>query len=142
MGDDLAAANVNRSYSLAATTIAIFTFSMIFLYPRFRSGEVSPVLFQLTLVVMAIATFAFVFASFLFYGAAMTGQIGEEERRQLGRRGDLAWVLGYSLLFLIPALVLFTVDLLAVGAFWLALWLVYVAFAVRNFPRVRASMKP
>jgi hypothetical protein len=47
MGDDLAAANVNRSYSLAATTIAIFTFSLIFLYPRFRNGEVSPVLFQL-----------------------------------------------------------------------------------------------
>ncbi len=142
MGDDLAAANVNRAYSLAATTIAIFTFSLIFLYPRFRSGEVSPVLFQLTLVVMAITTFSFVFASFLFYGAAMSGQIGEDERRQLSSRGDLAWVLGYSLLFLIPALVLFTVDLLAVGAFWLALWLVYVAFAVRNFPRVRASMKP
>ena len=142
MGDDLAAANVNRSYSLAATTIAIFTFSLIFLYPRFRSGEVSPVLFQLTLVVMAITTFSFVFASFLFYGAAMSGQIGEDERRQLSSRGDLAWVLGYSLLFVIPALILFTVDLLAVGAFWLALWLVYVAFAVRNFPRVRASMKP
>ena len=142
MGDDLAAANVNRAYSLAATTIAIFTFSLIFLYPRFRSGEVSPVLFQLTLVVMAITTFSFVFASFLFYGAAMSGQIGEDERMQLGRRGDLAWVFGYSLLFLIPALVLFTVDLIAVGAFWLALWLVYLAFAIRNFPRVRASMQP
>jgi len=142
MGDDLAAANVNRAYSLAATTIAIFTFSLIFLYPRFRSGEVSPVLFQLTLVVMAITTFSFVFASFLFYGAAMSGQIGEDERMQLGRRGDLAWVFGYSLLFLIPALVLLTVDLIAVGAFWLALWLVYLGYAIRNFPRVRASMKP
>ena len=142
MGDDLAAANVNRAYSLAATTIAIFTFSLIFLYPRFRSGEVSPVLFQLTLVIMAITTFSFVFASFLFYGAAMSGQIGEDERMQLGRRGDLAWVFGYSLLFLIPALVLLTVDLIAVGAFWLALWLVYLAYAIRNFPRVRASMKP
>ena len=36
MGDDLAAANVNRSYSLAATSIAIFTFMLIFLYPRFE----------------------------------------------------------------------------------------------------------
>jgi hypothetical protein len=34
MGDDLAAANVNRSYSLAATSIAIFTFTLVFLYPR------------------------------------------------------------------------------------------------------------
>ena len=40
MGDDLAASNVNRSYSLAATSIAIFTFLLFFLYPRFVSGEI------------------------------------------------------------------------------------------------------
>ena len=56
MGDDLAASNVNRSYSLAATSIAIFTFMLIFLYPRFASGEVNPLLFQATLVVMGVAT--------------------------------------------------------------------------------------
>jgi hypothetical protein len=39
MGDNLATANVNRSYSLAATSIAIFTFTLFFLYPRFVSGE-------------------------------------------------------------------------------------------------------
>ena len=32
MGDDLAAANVNRSYQLAASSIAIFTFLLFFLY--------------------------------------------------------------------------------------------------------------
>jgi hypothetical protein len=68
MGIDLAAANVNRSYSLAATSIAIFTFMLIFLYPRFASGEVNPLLFQATLVVMGLATFSFVFASFFYYG--------------------------------------------------------------------------
>ena len=36
MGDDLGASNVNRSYSLAATSIAIFTFMLIFLYPNVR----------------------------------------------------------------------------------------------------------
>jgi len=39
MGDDLAGANVNRSYSLAGTSIAIFTFSLFFLFPKFVSGE-------------------------------------------------------------------------------------------------------
>jgi len=39
MGDDLAGANVNRAYSLAATSIAIFTFVLLFLYPRFTSGQ-------------------------------------------------------------------------------------------------------
>src|SRR5438105_3826158 len=65
MGDDLAASNVNRLHSLAATSIAIFTFMLIFLYPRFASDEVNAWLFQVTLVVMGVATFAFVFASLL-----------------------------------------------------------------------------
>jgi hypothetical protein len=46
MGDDLAAANVNRSYSLAATSIAIFTFMLIFLYPRYVSGGLTPCCFK------------------------------------------------------------------------------------------------
>ena len=136
MGDDLAGANVNRSYSLAATSIAIFTFSLIFLYPRYVSGEVSPVLFQATLVVMGVATFAFVLSSFLYYAAAMGDRFGDDERHQLQRRADLAWVIGYSLLLVVPSLVLFTVKLVLVGTFWLALWLVYVVFVIRNFPRV------
>jgi hypothetical protein len=41
MGDDLATANVNRSYSLAATSIAIFTFMLFFLHPKFTSGEIN-----------------------------------------------------------------------------------------------------
>ena len=44
MADDLAAANVNRSYQLAASSIAIFTFLLFFLYPRFVSGDVDPLL--------------------------------------------------------------------------------------------------
>jgi len=42
MADELAAANVKRSYSLAATSIAIFAFVLFFLYPRFASGSVIP----------------------------------------------------------------------------------------------------
>jgi hypothetical protein len=64
MSDDLASANVNRTYSLGATSIAIFTFTMIFLYPRYVSGEANPTLFQLTLVVMAASTFSLVLGTF------------------------------------------------------------------------------
>src|SRR5262245_47444127 len=71
MADDLAASNVNRSYSLAATSIAIFSFILFFLYPRFKSGEISGVLFQATLVVMGVATFSFVFASFYYYCSSL-----------------------------------------------------------------------
>ena len=54
------------------------------------------------------------------------------------RRGDHFWLLACVLLFLAPAAVLFTIGLLAVGSVWLGLWLVYVLFAIRLFPRVSA----
>jgi len=63
VGEDLAATNVNRSYALAATNIAIFTFMLFFLYPRFENGKINPLLFQSTLIVMGVATFSLVFAA-------------------------------------------------------------------------------
>jgi hypothetical protein len=141
MGDDLAAANANRSYSLAATSIAIFTFVLIFLYPRFASGEVNALLFQATLVVMGVATFSFVFASLHYYGSSLGDRIADADRARYSRRGDRFWLLGYTLLFLDPSLILVTVGLLGVGALWLALWLVYVLFVIRYFPRVQTGHK-
>ena len=126
MGEELAASNVNRSYSLAATS----------------SGEINPLLFQATLVVMAVATFSFVFASFSYYCASL-GSWSEEAARVLDlRRADRFWLLGFTLLFLGPSLILFTVGLLAVGCIWLALWLVYLLFVIRDFPRVRTAAMP
>ena len=103
MGDDLAAANVNRSYQLAASSIAIFTFLLFFLYPRFASGEVNALRFQTTLIVMGLATFSFAFASFYYYGASLGGRIDDAERARSFRRGDRFWLLGCVLLFLAPA---------------------------------------
>jgi hypothetical protein len=139
MGDDLASSNVNRSYSLAATSIAIFTFMMIFLYPRFASGQIDAVLFQATIVVMGVATFSFVFASFFYYASSLGRRIDDVERAVYSRRGDRLWLLGYTLLFVAPSLILFTVGLLGVGSVWFALWLGYLLFVIRYFPRVQTS---
>ena len=139
--DDLAAANVNRSYSLAATSIAIFTFSLIFLYPRYANGEVNPLLFHATLITMGVTTFSFVFSAFLYYGSSLVGRIDDPARATYARNGDRMWLLGYSLLFLVPSLILFTVRLVAVGAVWLVLWLVYMVFVARYFPRVITQPK-
>ena len=100
MGEDLASANVNRTYSLAATCIAIFTFMLFFLYPRYEGGEIDPRLFRGMLVVMGVATFSFVFATFHFYCASSGGRFDEVERARLMRRGDRLWLLGYLLLAL------------------------------------------
>jgi hypothetical protein len=137
MGDELATANVNRTYSLAAPSIAIFTFMLFFLYPRFASGEINPSLFQATLLVMGVAIFSFVFASLYYYGSSVGGRIDDAERALYSRRGDRFWLLGYTLLFLVPSLILFLVGLRAVGSAWFALWLVYLVFVIRYFPRVQ-----
>jgi hypothetical protein len=137
MGDELAASNVNRSYGLAATSIAIFTFVLFFLYPRFASGEINALLFQFTLVAMGVATFSFVFASFYYYCSSLGSRIDDAERALYSWRADRFWLLGYILLFLAPSLILFAVGLLAVGSVWFALWLVYLLFVIRNFLRVQ-----
>ena len=141
MLDDLASSNVNRSYSLAATSIAIFTFVLIFLYPRYANGEVNGALFQTTLIVMGVATFSFVFASFHYYGASLGDRSDEAQRTRYARRGDRFWLLGYALLFLVPSLIVFAVGLVLVGAVWLALWLVHLVFVFRYFPRVQTALK-
>jgi hypothetical protein len=137
MGDDLAGANVNRAYSLAATSIAIFTFMLAVLFPRVATGDVDGLLFQAALVVMGVATFSFVFAAFHYYGSSLGGRIADAECVQYARRGDRLWLLGVTFLFLDPSLILFTVRLVVVGAAWFALWLAYLVFVIRYFPRVR-----
>ena len=142
MADDLAASNVTRSYSLAATSIAIFTFMLFFMYPRFQNDAINGLLFQAALVVMGVATFSFVFASFHYYCSSLGGRIDDAERVLYSRRGDRFWLLGSILLFLDPSLILFSIGLLAVGSVWFALWLVYFIFVIRSFPRVQAPARP
>lgn len=141
MADDLAAANVNRSYQLAASSIAIFTFLLFFLYPKFSSGQVDAFTYQATLIVMGVATFSFAFSSFYYYGSSLGGRIDDIQRATYSRRGDRLWLLGCVLLFLAPSLVLFTIGLLVVASVWFLLWLAYLLMVMRHFPRVQTAIK-
>ena len=137
MGEDVAAANVNRTYVIGGTNIAIFTFMLFFLYPRFESGKINPLLFQATLIAMGVAAFSFVFASLHYYRGSLGGRMSEADRMLYSRRGDRFWLLGYTMMFLAPSLVLFLLRLLAVASVWLALWLVYLFFVIRYFPKIQ-----
>ena len=90
---------------------------------------------------MGVATFSFAFASFYYYGGSLGGRIDDAERTQFSLRGDRLWLLGCVLLFMAPSMILFPVKLLAVASAWFALWLVYVLFVVRYFPRVQTAGK-
>src|SRR5262245_12421128 len=114
---------------------------LFFLYPRFVSGEIDGLLFQATLVVMGLATFSFVFASFYYYCSSAGSRFGDAERALYSRRADRFWLLGYTLLFLDPSLILLTIGLLAVASAWGALWLVYLLFVIRYFPRVQTVLQ-
>ena len=135
MREDVAAVNVTRAYTLAGTNIAIFTFMLFFLYPRFESGRINPVLFQATLIAMGIATFSLVFATLHYYWCSLSGRMSDADRAVYARRADRFWLLGYTTMFLAPSLVLLLVKLLAVASVWFALWLVYVFFVFRYFPK-------
>jgi len=137
MREDLAAVNVTRSYTLAGTNIAIFTFMLFFLYPRFESGRINPVLFQATLIAMGVATFSLVFATLHYYRCSLGGPMSDTERTLQARRADRLWLLGYTTMFLAPTLVLFLVRLRIVASVWLAFWLLYLFFVVRYFPSLQ-----
>lgn len=137
MGEDVAAVNVTRSYTLAGTNIAIFTFMLFFLYPRFESGRINPVLFQATLIAMGVATFSLVFATLHYYRCSLGERISDTERTRHARRADRFWLLGYTTMFLAPSLVLFLLRLRIVASVWLAFWLLYLFFVVRYFPRMQ-----
>ena len=136
MREDLAAVNVTRTYTLAATNIAIFTFMLFFLYPRFESGKINPLLFQCTLTAMGVATFSLVFATLHYYRCSLGGRMSDAERTLHARRADRFWLLGYTTMFLAPSLVLFLLRLRLVASVWLAFWLVYLFFVARYFPRI------
>jgi hypothetical protein len=86
---------------------------------------------------MGVATFSFVFATLHYYGLSPASHVDDAERARYARRGDRFWLLGYTLLLLVPSLILLSIDLLVVGAAWFALWLTYMLFVARYFPRVQ-----
>lgn len=90
---------------------------------------------------MAVATFSFVFSSFYCYCSSVGSRIDDAERALYAQRGDRFWLLGCIQLFLAPSLILFSVGLLAVGSAWFALWLVYLLFVIRYFPKVQSARK-
>jgi len=128
---DLAAANVNRAGTLVGSTMAVFTFLLFFLYPRYFSGQIDPVLFQvtLTIIILTILTFSL---SGLFYYRIGVLKLSSSKKRTSMQRGALFWLLGTLFIVLEPALILFTVGLTAVGIVALIAWLLYTLVTLRD----------
>ena len=128
---DLAAANVNRAGTLVGSTMAVFTFLLFFLYPRYFTGQIDPVLFQvtLTIIILTILTFSL---SGLFYYRIGVLKLNSAKKRTSMQRGALFWLFGTLFILLEPALILFTVGLTAVGVVALIAWILYTLVTLRD----------
>ena len=134
--------DVSRIVTLVGTSIAIFTFLLFFLYPRYTSGAIDPILFQLSLTVIGFAIFLLVIAGLYFYSVTLPWPVTSDEAALLRRRGDKFWLLGYTVLLLEPSLILFTVNLPIVAIVWLGLWVSYLILELNEYRKaMRAKIR-
>jgi hypothetical protein len=131
---DLAAANVTRAGTLLGSTIAVFTFLLFFLYPRFSSGQIDPVLFQITLTIIVLTILSFSLCALFCYRIGVLRMSSTEKRASM-QTGALLWIIGTLLVVLEPALILFTIGLTIVGVIAFVAWFLYTIFVLRDARR-------
>ena len=141
MSLDIANSNVNRNITLAGTSVAIFTFLLFFLYPRYFSGDIDPVLFQFTLAIIVSVIFSLVVSATYYYGTTLTLSLPHGEGTAIFGKAEAFWLIGYSLLLLEPSLILFTVKLSAVALYALVLWFSYLYLTWLQFKKLTKKMK-
>jgi hypothetical protein len=131
---DLASANVNRAGALLGSTIAVFTFLLFFLYPRYLSGEIDPVLFQVMLTVVVLTILSFSLCIIFCYRIGVL-EMGSAEKESSMKWGALTWIIGTLFIVLEPPLILFTIGLTLVGIIALIAWLLYTLVVLRDANR-------
>ncbi len=141
MSLDLANSNVNRNITLAGTSVAIFTFLLFFLYPRYSSGDINPVLFQFTLAIIVSVIFSLVISATYYYGTTLTLSLPDGQGTAIFGKAEAFWLIGYSLLLLEPNLILLTVNLSAVALYALVLWFSYLYLTWLQFKKLTKKMK-
>jgi hypothetical protein len=141
MSLDIANSNVNRNITLAGTSVAIFTFLLFFLYPRYLSSEINAILFQFTLAIIVSVIFSLVISATYYYGTTLTLSLPDGQGTAIFGKAEAFWLLGYSLLLLEPSLILFTVNLSAVALYALVLWFSYLYLTWLQFKRLTKKMK-
>jgi hypothetical protein len=111
---------------LGGTCVAIFNFSLFFLYPRFVSGEASQIFFRLAVGDIVVSLFFFMYAA-TFYYLFVEGFPKDAKRAIVYFAwADRCAVVAIALFTISPALVLFAVDLPDLGLVALGLWLLHI----------------
>ena len=106
--------------------MAILTFLLFFLYPRWVSGEVNPVLFRATLAGIVLSLFLFVYAALFYHWFLLCHWNNNPRGDTYCERADRLVMLGLILLVVEPAFILFTINLVDLGVLALGLWFVFI----------------
>jgi uncharacterized membrane protein len=115
---------------LAGTSVAIFTFSLFFLYPQFVSGNASPIFFRLAVGNIVVSLFFFTYAGTFYYLVA-EGYAKDADRPIVYFvRADRCAVVALALFVLSAALVLYAINLADLGSIALGLWLVNIVVLI------------
>lgn len=132
-------AQLNRAVAIVGSSMAVFTFLLFFLYPRFVAKEIDPILFQGTLAVIIVVVFALAFAGFFYFEIYFSPD--SAEKRLLLHRGNVLYSLGLELVTLEPAMILFTIGLYVDAILASILFLVFLFFIAQQFRRLGQSVK-
>jgi|SRR5437773_960618 len=136
---DYVTSNLNRSVTLIGSNLAIFTFVLIFLFPRYASNQLNGVRFQATLTSSLLAIFVFGISGVHYFEVVAMAKASVETKMRLVRRGDLLFVVSLLLATAEPALILFTLGLTGVGIIAAFLWTLYAVFLIRQGRKLRVG---
>ena len=120
---------------MIGSNLAIFTFVLVFLYPRFSSS----VLFEVTLTSSLLAIFLFGIAGVYYLEVVGVPKNSIARKRVLIQRGDTLFVLSLLLGTAMPALILFTLGITRVAIIATILWALYAGFITQQGRKLRTG---
>jgi hypothetical protein len=121
---------------MAGMSVAVLTFTLVFLTPSGASGLLIVDLFHLTLDALILALFTLCFSTFYYSRAILAFEKRSPKAGQHLANGFRLLAVGVGLFTLAPVLVLYSVRLWDVATVGLVAWLLLLAFtlaSVREF---------
>jgi hypothetical protein len=134
---DFVASNLNRTVTLIGSNLAIFTFVLVFLFPRYASDQLNGVLFQVTLTTSLLAIFLFGISGVYYLEVVGVATTSIARKRILVQRADSLFVVSLMLGTTMPALILFTLGIMVVAVIATGLWALYVSFIIQQARKLR-----
>ncbi len=125
--------------TLIGSNLAIFTFVLVFLFPRYASNQLNGVLFQVTLTTTLLAIFLFGISGVYYLEVVGMAKTGIARKRVLVQRGDSSFVVSLLLGTAMPALILFTLGITAVAVIATGLWVLYAGFIIQQGRKLRVG---